>query len=637
MSEFTNTIDIVGDDVLADSIIARSVTEFHDNVVQKIGTGAFANCDLLTSVDCPTATSVSGSAFAYCDVLIDANLPLVTTIGVQVFDNCPALTKITLPSVTSIGSQAFRACTALNTVELNSKTSIGEHALLNASVLKVLVLRSTAGVSTLSSTNAFNGTPIESGTGYIYIPSSLLNSYKTASNWSTYADQFRKLEEWTVDGTVTGDLDIDNRCMVRFFNDDGTLLGYKVVAKGSDVAYDGDTPVCSDDPTWLFSGFMPEPTNVTADMDCYATYADPTPSFDETDFSLGYGVEWDYTNSSPTLTRIGLASEFSNPSIPTSASGTGSSPFDNVLPWSGMKRYNIIDNEVVYSEDDEGFSMTNYDTMVYIPPFYYAAYQDEATSKWRWSISPTKKEGYALHPGSGRYVGRFHTSGDSTAVYSKGNQGALANTTASSFRSYSHKKGAKWWAIDVATWSAIQLLYLIEFADFNSQSKLGQGYLYGPADSISYGTFGYHTYNGGVMSNQYRWIWAPFGHRSLFLEGLMVQSNQVYVGTNNSEFTFYVSSLKNAEITLRKTGGYATSLRYSTKFPWVFIPDDAEGGSKTTYTTDGVYTNSNSNVCVPIVGNTANSSEAKGLFYLDVCSNQATSRGDWGSRLIFIP
>lgn len=46
-----------------------------------------------------------------------------------------------------------------------------------------------------------------SGTGYIYVPRALVDTYKAATNWSTIADQFRALEDYTVDGTITGELD----------------------------------------------------------------------------------------------------------------------------------------------------------------------------------------------------------------------------------------------------------------------------------------------------------------------------------------------------------------------------------------------------------------------------------------------
>jgi hypothetical protein len=70
-----------------------------------------------------------------------------------------------------------------------------------------LILRNTTQIVTLNKTNAFADTPIASGTGYIYVPSALVDSYKAATNWSSYANQFRALEDYTVDGTTTGELD----------------------------------------------------------------------------------------------------------------------------------------------------------------------------------------------------------------------------------------------------------------------------------------------------------------------------------------------------------------------------------------------------------------------------------------------
>ena len=141
MSEFINTVDLVGDEALTDSIIDRSITEIADNHITSIGTLAFHSCSNLTTVD--------------------------------------------FPLVTSIGSNAFYNCSKLAT----------------------LILRDTEEVCTLNGTNAFNSTKIASGTGYIYVPAALIDSYKAASNWSTYAAQFRALEDYTVDGTTTGALD----------------------------------------------------------------------------------------------------------------------------------------------------------------------------------------------------------------------------------------------------------------------------------------------------------------------------------------------------------------------------------------------------------------------------------------------
>ena len=132
---FVNTIDVLGDEVVTDSIISRTITEFKDDRVNRVRSCAFAYCTALTLVD--------------------------------------------LPNITTIGLQAFYGCTALRS----------------------LILRKTTLV-TLESYNA-----IATGQGYIYVPAALVDSYKTNGVWKTYASQFRALEDYTVDGTITGELD----------------------------------------------------------------------------------------------------------------------------------------------------------------------------------------------------------------------------------------------------------------------------------------------------------------------------------------------------------------------------------------------------------------------------------------------
>lgn len=194
-----------GDDVL-DALIDRSITEISSSSATSIGTYAFQSCTSLTTVDFLVATSIGDSAFESCSVLTTVDFPVATSIGFRAFHSCTLLTKANFPVVTSIGNSAFYYCTSLTTADFPVATSIGTYAFSYCSVLKSLLLRGN-NVCTLSSKNAFNSTPIKSGTGYIYVPSALIEQYKAATNWSTYAAQFRALEDYTVDGTITGELD----------------------------------------------------------------------------------------------------------------------------------------------------------------------------------------------------------------------------------------------------------------------------------------------------------------------------------------------------------------------------------------------------------------------------------------------
>lgn len=206
MSEFINTVDSIGDEVLTNSIIDRSITEIRDNYATLIGGNAFGYCSALTTVDFPVVTRIGDYAFVGCSALTAVDFPVVTRIGYKTFASCSALTIVDFPVMTSTGYNAFDSCSALTTVDFPVVTEIGYGVFRDCSVLMALILRSET-IATLDSTDAFSGTPIASGTGYIYVPFSLINSYKTASNWSTFAAQFRALEDYTVDGTITGALD----------------------------------------------------------------------------------------------------------------------------------------------------------------------------------------------------------------------------------------------------------------------------------------------------------------------------------------------------------------------------------------------------------------------------------------------
>ena len=75
--------------------------------------------------------------------------------------------SIKLSNVTSIGNYAFHNCSNLTTIYVGTNTST---------------------VCTLSNTNAFNGC---TNLTNIYVPESLVDSYKSATNWSSYADKIK--------------------------------------------------------------------------------------------------------------------------------------------------------------------------------------------------------------------------------------------------------------------------------------------------------------------------------------------------------------------------------------------------------------------------------------------------------------
>lgn len=173
--------------------------------VTTIGDNAFFGCNL-TTIDLPSLISNGQFSFKNCKKLVSANAPLAEKIGYYSFEST-RIESITLPMATTLELGAFCRCAELKRADLSNITTIGNGAFEHCSALTTLIIRTPDKVCPLGATWTFTNTPIASGTGYIYVPRSLVDSYKAATNWSTYATQFRALEDYTVDGTVNGELD----------------------------------------------------------------------------------------------------------------------------------------------------------------------------------------------------------------------------------------------------------------------------------------------------------------------------------------------------------------------------------------------------------------------------------------------
>jgi hypothetical protein len=70
MPEFINTADAIGDDEMCDQIIMRTVTEYKENRISKIGKGAFYACTALIVVDTPNVTSIAEKSMMNCSALV---------------------------------------------------------------------------------------------------------------------------------------------------------------------------------------------------------------------------------------------------------------------------------------------------------------------------------------------------------------------------------------------------------------------------------------------------------------------------------------------------------------------------------------------------------------------------------------
>lgn len=200
-----------------DSLLDGTIVEFKDNITT-VPEYVFSMCQDLVEVDLPNVVTVGIYAFNRCYALAKVNLPNATNISTSAFYSCKALTEACFPKLIIVEGNLLAGCGRLDTLDLPVVTTIKGNACQQCNALKTVILRSESMV-TLAATSAFNacyhfdGTthatinPTGARNGYFYVPRALVDSYKTATNWSTYATQFRALEDYTVDGTTTGELD----------------------------------------------------------------------------------------------------------------------------------------------------------------------------------------------------------------------------------------------------------------------------------------------------------------------------------------------------------------------------------------------------------------------------------------------
>ena len=158
--------------------------------VTSIGGHAFSTCYSLSSITIPdSVTSIGGHAFRYCPSLASITIPDgVTSIGESSFSGCSSLASITIPDgVTSIGEYAVNNCYSLASITMpNGVTSIGGSAFYNCYSVAFYDFTACTTVPKLSNKNAFTNISADC---QIRVPASLVNAWKAATNWSTYANR----------------------------------------------------------------------------------------------------------------------------------------------------------------------------------------------------------------------------------------------------------------------------------------------------------------------------------------------------------------------------------------------------------------------------------------------------------------
>lgn len=185
-----------GEDYLAQRL-TNTITHYENNSITKIMGSPFRDCVSLVSIHCEKVTLIKENAFYGATNLETAHFPSLTVMWYGAFRDCfklkefVVLTPQTIPS--GGNTEGFSGCRVLEKVDININ-KIDDRFCFNCKALNAIILRKADAITVNGGTYTFTGTPIANGTGFIYVPSALLEEYKAATNWSVYADQFRAIE-----------------------------------------------------------------------------------------------------------------------------------------------------------------------------------------------------------------------------------------------------------------------------------------------------------------------------------------------------------------------------------------------------------------------------------------------------------
>lgn len=184
-----------GSEDVYEGLLDNTITDINSNITSLVGY-ACRGLSKLKTVNLPNATSIGTYAFYYCTAMTSINAPKVTSLGTYAFYNCGTIKEVNFPLATGIAQNVLYSCDSLERADFGVASKINQAAFAYCSNLKALILRRTGSICTLSvATNGFQGSAIANGTGYVYVPDELVDTYKTATNWSNYANQIKPLSE----------------------------------------------------------------------------------------------------------------------------------------------------------------------------------------------------------------------------------------------------------------------------------------------------------------------------------------------------------------------------------------------------------------------------------------------------------
>ena len=437
----------------------------------------------------------------------------------------------------------------------------------------------------------------------------------------------------------------------------------------------------------------------------YSTLSDLQAFVGYTDTDI-YGVEVDFKNKE--FTRLAGA-----------VGKTPGESFDSVKAFGGRKRCNVTDaGKIIAYYGDAGFSETGVLTsaitigettyavgtavqvMVEQPLFYYKSVPIEfesiegqrgyAVKKIRYYVSENPHVGFKPHPQfvrGGKTISKIYksayegsaydvsaaaylmndeqvvsftaSSGDklSSIAGAKPMSGLTQNATRAAFRTIAKNRGNGWGQQDFASVCGTQLLFLIEYASFDSQSVIGRGRVditddgasnmstvtgatasFGNGSGMAAGTNGQVSVTYRGEENQWGNIWKwedslnvhhianDLGHALFALPDFRTVNPADNTDTGYTDVGFQIAG----------ASGYANKIGWSEVCDFAFLAVATTGAANQPMN-DYFYVNPLPNWYVSILGGGWYDGSNAGAFCRDVANASSHRHRALGGRALYVP
>ena len=422
-----------------------------------------------------------------------------------------------------------------------------------------------------------------------------------------------------------------------------------------------------------------------------------------------YGVEVDFVNK--TFKRLAGA-----------VGKTPGSDFDGINAFGGRYRCNLTDagvelsayGETGYSEtgaltvavEKDGVTYavgTKVQVMVKQPKFYYKVVplQLEPISggkgfhmrKARYYVSDTPKEGFKLHPAflydktdvkdciyESAYEGSIYDTSASTYIMNdvvtadftastgdklssiagaKPASGISNNLTRRNCATLAANRGTGWCQEFIQLTAADEMLFLIEYASFNTQAQIGEGNVNKTDDGSTSMTevtgattalgnaSGEVTNGNNVKLVSYRGKENIWGNIWIWVDGLNIECKNIHDLWVNTKLNGFKDDTKASSdgmelvgFTACKANGYVSAFGYTPDFDWLFIASEVDGNSANSSVPVGDYyyqSYTYNGFLVSILGGKWDGGLAAGGFFWHLNNASGGRARGIGGRLAYVP